>query len=85
MKEDSEGIDKIGSVWGDDTVGEVGELHRSVDEGEAQGDGGVDAAGDKAVDCELVKHRVPFRAILARPFRSLWRIDMTFGLSFLQT
>ena len=59
MEGDGEEIGKRDSAWGDDTVGEVEELHRSVDEGEAQGHKGVDAAGDEAVNYELLKHRVP--------------------------
>jgi len=49
MKEEGEGIGEIGAACVNDTVGEVGEIDRSVDEGETQGNKGVDGARDEAV------------------------------------
>ena len=76
MGEVHQGISEIGAAGVHHTVGEMEELHGSVDEGEAQGNEGIDAAGDEAVEEKLLKHeafsknsKVPAKATLAKPFQ----------------
>ena len=76
MGEVHQGVGEIGAAGVHHTVGEVEELDGSVDEGETQGNKGVDAACDEAVEEKLLKHKafsknskVPVKATLAKPFQ----------------
>ena len=76
MGEVHQGISEIGAAGVHHTVREVKKLHGSVNKGEAQGNEGVDAACDDAIEEKLLKHKafsknskVPVKATLAKPFQ----------------